>query len=384
VSADNNRTRKSDWRTQTTSFLLGAASGMATNLVSGATAYRAIAASVSLAALLTAASRLRTLPPRAPLVRHGIQLMLALSLAAAILTAIGPPNLAPYAIFVAVVLTGTAILVPASPIDRLRILGGVAAVGGGVAAIAFGIALLGRHWLDFGVGAVDLGVFAIGFGARILISNQRLGKLVATGCGLVVIGFGIGLLINREPFVGFSAIAGAACFIFTTWVFMEKPIPTNTRHLDEQYLMLISGSGIALIVFTVILLAGSRQISNATGIAASSITSIAIATAVGGVAAIGFGIALRTKRPHLGAVAAIGFGLATIGGGIALMVSHQPLGAVAAIGFGLAITGGAIAEIAGSDGFSRARQRITALSSEPADVTAPNNTNAAGANEEMI
>src|SRR5262249_27561744 len=135
TKTDTAADKRPDWRSRLTGFLLGIASGMATNLISGTTVPRAIAVLVTAAALLTASPWLRSLPARAPIVLYGIWLMLGLGLIAAIVAAVGPPNLTPYMIFGVVGLTGAAVLTFADPVGRMWMLRDVAFIGVGVAFV---------------------------------------------------------------------------------------------------------------------------------------------------------------------------------------------------------------------------------------------------------
>jgi hypothetical protein len=165
--------RRPDWRSQLTTFLLAIAFGMAIHVtaMSGATAYRTIAASVTLAAMLTTSTRLRALHPRAPIVRYGVPLMLALSLGAAILAIVGQPNQAPYMILGAVGLTGAAVLVLAESIVIFRILAGMAVVGVAVAGVVLGVGFMNSHYYLGSVISAGLGVAGVGLGAAILAKN---------------------------------------------------------------------------------------------------------------------------------------------------------------------------------------------------------------------
>jgi hypothetical protein len=184
-------TARRDWRGQLTNFLLGAATGIGLNQFTGATAYRAIGASVALAALLTALTWLRTLPERAPLVRYTVRTMLALGFLAALGVVFGPHVLTPYMLFGAVGLTGAAVLIPTDHTEKLLTLAGVAAVGVGVAGIGVGVADLVRGELLLGVADVGSGV-TIAWAGVALLGRSKLPARV-TNAGLE-----IALMIQRK------------------------------------------------------------------------------------------------------------------------------------------------------------------------------------------
>ena len=286
--ADNDGRPLRDWRATLTAYLLGGASGMATNLISGATAYRAIVAAVIVAAMLASSTRLRMLPPRAPIVRYSIWLMLTLSLAAALATAIGPLYLTPYMIFGAVVLTGAAALIPAAVTDRFAMLGAAASSGIGVALICAAIALFAKGDNLFGVGAFVGGVAAVGGGIVVLASSDVFVAMTSTGgkvtmfCGgMASIGGGIIMLLNRDVLVGVAAVCGGSAMI----------------------------GGAAAII------AGRQSLMGMAAIAGG------VASIGGGVAAIADRDALLADRDILIGLAMIGLGIASLGFGLVYLRS---------------------------------------------------------------
>ncbi len=215
-----------EWPQRLISFLLGAASGTASNLFTGADAARAIAVALTVAALLTAALRLRRLAPRAPAVRWSIRLLLGLGLAGAVLTLAGPATLAPYLVFASVAVTGAAAFIPANPETRWRTLGGVAVVGLGVAAVGGGAAvLLDRTWLG-GAALVGGGVAAVGLGAAVLLDRTWLGGAALVGFGVAVGGGGAAVLLDHTSLFGAAVVGvgvaivglGAAVLLDRTWL----------------------------------------------------------------------------------------------------------------------------------------------------------------------
>jgi hypothetical protein len=123
---------------------MGAAGGVAVDLISEAAGYRAVATFIVLAAILMTTSRLRTLPPRAPIVRYGVRLLLTLSFVAAILSIIGLAGFGRYMVFIAIGFTAAAVLIPADVDRAALVLAGAALTGSGVAAGGAGI----LAWID--------------------------------------------------------------------------------------------------------------------------------------------------------------------------------------------------------------------------------------------
>jgi hypothetical protein len=227
--------KRPDWRSQLTSFLLGTASGMATNLATGATTHRAIAASVILAAVLTVSTRLRGLEG-ADMTRYGLVLMLALGLLAVAAVVARPPGWTPYLMFGAAGLTGAIALVTTDPTARFRMLGGAAAVGVGAALIDVGVpsladrALLrgaavigvlvalvsvamtlsnyGWQWLrapgsrlrGVALWSVGVALWSVGIGAS-MAYRALLRGVALVGVGVAVVGFGSYVIskISRTP-----------------------------------------------------------------------------------------------------------------------------------------------------------------------------------------
>jgi len=215
------------WHTWIPNLLLGVGAGTAAE-VSGVAADRAITASVTLAAAaVLSAWRLRTLSPRAPILRYGVGLTLALSLIAAILAAIGPSSLAPYMIFGAVGLTGAAVLIQTEASDRPGMLSGIAYVGVAVTLATWPdmdvkqsdrIILIGLGLTIVGVIVADLvnwgspeaivqigfGFFVVGMGVTLSVGRQLPGivlvslGLTIVGVGLTMVGVGVAELVGRQ------------------------------------------------------------------------------------------------------------------------------------------------------------------------------------------
>jgi len=250
------------------SLLLGASTGMAANLVSGMAADRAITPRAFISIALAAAAvltawRLRTLPPQAPILRYGVGLTLALSLITAMLTAIGPSNLAPYMIFGAVGLTGAAVLIQIEASNRpnaiyLITMGGVAVmlngwadaepelsrrimlVGFGITAVGIVVALLvGGE--PYGIVYIGVGVTVFSFGVALLVDRQPSG-ITFVGFGVAMVGFGVALLVGLSP--DWIVYIGAGVTVFSFGVALL---------VDRQLLLGIAfvGGGLAVVGYGV-------------------------------------------------------------------------------------------------------------------------------------
>jgi hypothetical protein len=208
-----------DWQGRLTTFLLGIASGMAANLVTGVAAYRAIAVIVMTCALLMASSRLRHLPPRIRLVRYGIRVMLAAAIATLISSVIAPPGLTPYLLLTAALLTGAAVLVPVDLTVRARMLIGIACVATGLVFLAGGFVDLAQGSFDaltllFAGTALGFGVAAAGFGLAALLSVRPLGDAAFICGGVAVLSVGVATLeLEIVPAVALVLLGSAALLV---------------------------------------------------------------------------------------------------------------------------------------------------------------------------
>jgi len=251
------------WQARLTSFLLGTTSGMGVNLVSTDAGYRGVAVTAALAALLTASSWLRTLPPRAPIVRHSTRLLLAVGLVMAAIAAAGPQRLAPFAVLAAAVSVAGAISIRVGSRQVVRILIGAAFVGAGVGAVGAGAAaLVDRDW-PLGAAIGGFGVAAVGAGAAFLVDRERLADVAFVCAGVAAVGAGAVALVDRDWLLGSAAV----------------------------------GAGMAAVGYGVAFLVDRER--------------LAYLAAVGlGATAVGYGVATLVDRDWLLGAAAVGIGLA--------------------------------------------------------------------------
>src|SRR5262249_61178588 len=141
-----------DGRARSASGLLGLAAGMGVNVVSNDVGYRGVAAAFAAGAALAASTWLRSLPPRARLVRWCSRVLLGAALLAALIAGLPftPRPWFGYATATAVVLVAAAVLLPTDTWQAFTVLVGSATVGGGIAGIGGGIAALRGSAVLFG------------------------------------------------------------------------------------------------------------------------------------------------------------------------------------------------------------------------------------------
>jgi hypothetical protein len=393
--------RRSDWRSTSTSFLLGAASGMATNLVTGATAYRVIAATVTLMAILVASTRLRALPWGAPIVRYGVRLMQILGLGAAVLAAVGPASLTPYMIFIAVGLTAGAVLVPADATLRFHMLGGMALVGFGSALLGVGIFLLvnasdepfncvltigaGTAVVGLGMAYVAgrpraMGAALIGFATpaaasgvlEIAAGNYLFGPAMA-GVAATIAGLGAALLWNRIHFAwALLASAGMSVVGFGAVYLINYTAGTAIRIIGFGMAMFAIGAANLKRSFIGWAFIGTAAVGLGLGnlfLASRELELTWICLAVGMIAA-GLGAALLSNREDVTRLLFIGVGVAIIGLGTAYPFYDGFSAAIRVIGFGVAVIGLGTAYLADIDLFGGAAFICLAVVSGDVGVTA--------------
>jgi hypothetical protein len=222
------------------SFLLAVAAGTAVD-VGGVSGDRALMAPIALtAAVVFTAWGLRTLSPREPILRYGVGLMLALSLIAAVLTAVGASSLAPSLICGGVGLAGFAILVQAEASDRPGILSQIAFYGSAATVVSWAdldfdqsllipliglglltlagmvVAELGGSKAPESIGHVGVGVLVVGGGVALLADRQLPGMIVVI-IGLAYVGSNVTELVGRT-LSGWIALALFGVMAATTGV----------------------------------------------------------------------------------------------------------------------------------------------------------------------
>jgi hypothetical protein len=338
---------KRDWRWRLASFLLGAASGMTTNVFTGANAYRAIGASVTLATLLMASAWLRTLPPRAPLIRYANRTMLALAFSATVIAAFGPSRLTPYMVFSAVAFGTATILIPTNNGKEELIFLGLASIAVGVVIATRVTALLISHEWLFGLAGVGLEIAIISAGIGILVERDRLTAIAFVSFGVGPIGFGIALLITRHWPAG-AAVLGMCV----------ATIGMGVALLFERVWLLgvaLVGGGVAVLGGGAALLLGREWLPGAASIGCGFI-------------AIGFGFEALVDQPRLAQVAKVSTVVALVGVGIAFLLYRQWMAAITMTGTALGLVGfDLVFQLSTPEGINITRH-LTKLIREPNDT----------------
>lgn len=233
-----------DWRGRVSGICLGLATGVGWNLASdGIVGWLGVAGAVMLVGILSAVRWLRDqdLPPRAPLARFTIPVLLVLAAMAMVSSLLVPADWTRPMVLTTVMLVAAAVLIPTSVGVALSLLIGAAGIGVGVGlaggAVGFlldGRTLTGAAGLGLGVG---LAGGAVGFllDGRTLVGAERIGAGPALadggtqsprrsvvllgagrlGAGTAVAAMGTGLLFHGETLIGAAGLGGGAavgCF----------------------------------------------------------------------------------------------------------------------------------------------------------------------------
>ena len=158
-----------------------------------------LGALVAVAATVGAANAIRSLPPRAPMVRTSSLLTLAGALLATVVAVAVPAPWQGYALIALVTLGTATVLIRSDPADALETLAGVAFVGLGVTFVGLGVAVLIEGDILLGVAAVGMGVAFVGVGVAALTDRDILLGVAAVGMGVAFVGLGVAALTGGEP-----------------------------------------------------------------------------------------------------------------------------------------------------------------------------------------
>ena len=156
---------------------------------------RVFAAMAAIGTTLLIIEAVRSLPPRAPLVRIVSVAMLTATILAMVAATVTAGRMQALSV-AGVVVSGLAtVLIRTGLEEALGTLLGVAAIGGGVAAIGGGVdALVGGDTLR-GVAGLGLGVALIGLGVAVLVGGDTLLGVAAIGGGVAVTGADVALIV---------------------------------------------------------------------------------------------------------------------------------------------------------------------------------------------
>ncbi|SCL44525.1 hypothetical protein GA0070606_0331 [Micromonospora citrea] len=139
-------------------FLLGATGAMGYNLLSTTVGYRGVAVTLAVGAVLAAANWVRGLPPRAPLVRYALRVLLALALVAAVVAMTTPRGFAGPAVLLSAGLVAAAVVIPADLVVAGLLAFLTAFAGLGLAFVDVGLAEMRDGDASFGAALVAAGV----------------------------------------------------------------------------------------------------------------------------------------------------------------------------------------------------------------------------------
>lgn len=178
--------------------VFGAASGLATNIVSD-TAYArgALGVALTLAGILAAAAHLRTSSPDASVRRWAPRLLLALAAVTTLVALVVAGGA--YAVLAAAGFTALAVVIREDLKTNLVLLAGASSVGLGVASISLGVSGLDTDGVLPNAYVIVVGVVAVGSGVLLLARGSSLPRFVDREqalkflvLGVMMLGAGIG------------------------------------------------------------------------------------------------------------------------------------------------------------------------------------------------
>ncbi len=311
--------RRTDWRVRLTTLLLGTASGIATNAVTGDQAGRVIAGLVILAALLNVSTQLRRYEG-ALIWRLGTHVMLALGLFAVVAVVVTSRAASPYFIFGAVGLTAAAALAVTEPEARLRIFSGTAIVSVGVATVAAGVIRVVDHSRSHGIAVIAVGMGAICVGITMVAERcSRQPRSIRSGVNVASLSFATALWESPNKALGL-ALACAATGLVIAELGLDE--------LDRWWFgMSVTGVGLFLLATDLEAVMSGQHL----------LFMLAIATP--GAATVVIGMSIMHDHPLLsaGAVASMGMAIASVG--ITVFAKHAPVLGEAGIGLGTVVAG---------------------------------------------
>lgn len=326
---------------------------MGINVLSNDVGYQGVAVAVVAGGVLAVTAWLRGLPPRAPLVRYTVRVLMVLSLAGTVVAAFGPPSWAAYLALTVAALTVTAALVPADVQTSLILLAGVTSITGGGAGVGAAV-----NWLVAG-GDAPLGVIGIGFGVTYI------------GFGVAVLFEGYGVLMQESAgnAVVLIALGAAGIGAGTAWL-AEGDIPLGVTSIGGG--LTVMGGGIAARIGASTLFEAARSGSGAAilcgGVILLTRGDVPLGTMIAGIGMMGVlaGIATLTDSATPYTVTFVGAGIACIGTGSILLSRIHPLIGAAVIGLGVAAIGTGIHAFTVADTGRRLHIWLTGLTHDSA------------------
>lgn len=295
------RRNRWDWQGRLAGVLLGAAGGVGIDLLGDEVGYQGVAMAIAAGALLSATSWLRSLPRRAPLVRHTVRALLMLSLAGVAGATFGPSSWTASLVLAVTVLIAAASLV-ANNTQATRSL------------------LLGAGWLA-------LGVAGVGAGVTLLIEGTAPSGVALVSFGAAYICWGVTVLIRGYAHVASGPestavliVFAAACFITAITLLAAGDIPLAVASL---------GGGVAFISDGVAIRIGNSHM-------------IGVARIGDGIPMISAGVVLLVRGHALLGAPLVGIGAATIAAGIATMIKSDHVLKATDLGAAMACVGAGV------------------------------------------
>lgn len=342
-----------DWQGRLAGVLLGGAGGVGIDLLGDEVGYQGVAMAIAAGALLSATSWLRSLPQRAPLVRHTVRALLMLSLAGVAGATFGPSSWTASLVLTVTVLIAAASLVAKNTETTHTLLFGSACVGGGMTAAGAGVTLLAGGDAAPGMALISLGAGYVGCGivtlirGYVYITSSRGHAVALVGICVGSFGAGVSLLTGGD-----IPLAAASLGFGVTLV--PGAIAVRIEH-HRLVGAARTGAGIAILSGGVILLTRGH-------------TPLGTAVVVWGAATVAAGIAgILTRNERVIRAVYTAFGVLIVGlGTVLLLLAGQPMTGVTAIGAGAALVGVHLTPLMSqTDQENRLRTWLTILTRDP-------------------
>ena len=201
TSAGDATTRQSPgrpWLVQVSTGLASFAAGAAVNDISATVGYHGLAGAVALLAVITTATWIKGLNPRARLRRRASWLYLAPAAVAAAIAACTAGATTSILTTAAAIFTIGALLIAKELEFAASLLAGAAAIAGGAAVIAGGAAAIADSKTLLGAAAIAVGAAAIAVGAAAIADSKILLGAATIAVGAALIAFGTVMIGPRS------------------------------------------------------------------------------------------------------------------------------------------------------------------------------------------
>lgn len=190
---------KRPWLGKLSVILASIVGSAAVNDLSGTLGYHGLAWGVALLAVITAASWVRGLDPRARLPRRAPWLFLASAAGAATAAALSSGTAASILTAAAAILTIGAVMVTKELQSAARLLAGAALIVGGAAVIADGTASIAGGNTPLGAAIIPAGAAFLAAGAAHIGDRDTLTAAALIPAGAALIAAGAGIIATGEP-----------------------------------------------------------------------------------------------------------------------------------------------------------------------------------------